>query len=80
MKLHAIVTNRNLPLRLKAELIKEKLVDLPDEVAEFIAYRLPKRIIYWAYIRVGSAQGNIRSNEIVTDVTYTEILSRMDKK
>ena len=80
MKIKSIITHKNLPIRLKVDLIKEKLTDLPDEVAEFIAYRLPKRIIYWAYIRVGSAQGNIRSNEIVTDVTYTDILSRMDRK
>ena len=80
MKIKSIITHKNLPNRLKVELIKEKLADLPDEVAEFIAYRLPRRIVYWAYIRVGSSQGNIRSNENVTDVTYTDILKRMDRK
>lgn len=80
MKLKSIITNEELSLRLKAELVKERLTDFPDGIAEFIAYRLPKRIVYWAYIRAGSAKGNIRSNEVVTDVTYTDILSRMDRK
>ena len=53
MKLRSIITNKTLPTRLKVDLIKEKLIDFPDEFAEFIAYRLPKRIVYWAYIRVG---------------------------
>lgn len=41
----------------------------------WLARRLPKRLAYWSYIVAGSSV--IRSNEIVPEVRYTELLKRM---
>ena len=41
-----------------------------------IAARLPRQLAFWSYIHQGVR--HIRNDEVVTDVTYTEILSRID--
>jgi hypothetical protein len=48
-----------------------------DSVACSVAYRLPKRIKYWAYIHVGS--GVMRPDEVVPEVTYMELLERVSR-
>lgn len=42
-----------------------------------LAHRLPKRLAYWSYIDSGVRV--MRSDEVVPEVTYMDILKRLDK-
>jgi len=57
--------------------LREKLHRTGEWSMRGIAHRLPARLKYWVFIDVGAA--NIRSDEIVPDVRYTEILQRMER-
>lgn len=46
--------------------------------SKLIADRLPVNVLYWAYIRTGVKA--IKSNEVVPEVTYVEILQRIPVK
>ena len=40
-----------------------------------IAVHLPARVAYWSFIHQGVR--NIKDNEVVPEVTYTEVLGRL---
>lgn len=42
-----------------------------------LAARLPKRIAYWSFIQQGGKY--IKSDEVVPDVKFLELVSRMEK-
>lgn len=54
----------------------ERLRRTGDWITQKIAASLPKQIRYWVFIQMGC--GTIRSDEVVTDVTYVELLNRIE--
>lgn len=47
------------------------------DVSKWVAYRLPDRVCYWVLIRMGVKY--IRSNEIVPEVGFIEVLERASR-
>lgn len=45
-----------------------------EAVWAWVAYRLPRRLVYWALIRAGVEY--IHDDEVVPSVTFTEVLGR----
>ena len=54
--------------------IGERLSRTADLAAMTIAYRLPNRVKYWAFIHVGLAA--IPSDAVVTDQLFVDVLER----
>lgn len=51
---------------------------MKEKIAMWAAYNLvPRSVRYWVFIRVGAE--NIHSNEVVPDVRYCDVLSRLHK-
>jgi hypothetical protein len=46
-----------------------------EKIACFIAKHLPREIKYWVFIQLGVEA--IHSDEVVPEVTYTEVLQRI---
>lgn len=56
--------------------LTERLRRTHDAAMRTIAAHLPKRIAYWNYIHQGIRA--IEDNEVVPDVTFCTVLSRLD--
>ena len=54
---------------------------MKERMAVWIAWRLPRRVVYWAAIRLGSsaAVGEYR-NQVVPELTVLKALSRWEEK
>jgi hypothetical protein len=54
---------------------------LRERLAIEVAYRLPDRVAYWVLIKTGCKHigDPNHPDEIVPDVTFTEVLSRADR-
>lgn len=51
-----------------------------DKLAMWIAYRLPRRVVYWAMIRAfARVTTGEYSSTVVPELTATEALQRWDK-
>lgn len=50
---------------------------LRDRLAEGLAYRLPRRVVYWAIIRAAAA--TIKGDEEVPGVPVMDVLQRWGK-
>ncbi len=48
---------------------------------EWVAYRLPKKLVYWCAIRLGAfgTTGNKYGNTEVTSVRFTTLLNRWEQ-
>lgn len=68
MRLRTIWTMRHMELR-------ERLRRTSEWAWAAAAHRLPRRLAYWSYIDTGVR--HIKGDEIVPEVTYTEILGRL---
>lgn len=55
----------------------ERIRRTMDSVACSVAYRLPKRIKYWAYVHVGS--NAMRPDEVVPEARFMELLERVPR-
>lgn len=52
---------------------------VPDRVAMKVAWRLPKRVVKWCYVRVGAhATTGKYGNTVVPDITMMDALQRWD--
>ena len=71
MRLRTIWTLPGLPLR-------ERLNRTGEWALREIARRVPRRLAYWVFIDQGVR--HIRSDEVVPEVTYMEILQRLPAK
>jgi hypothetical protein len=67
MRLRTIWTLRGLPLR-------ERLNRTGECIVRGLAHRLPRRLAYWSFIDSGVRY--MRSDEVVPEVTYTDLLQR----
>ena len=54
--------------------LAERLRRTGDWAAAAIAHRLPRRLAYWSFIDTGVR--HIRSDEVVPEVTYVDLLQR----
>ena len=54
----------------------ERLRRTGDWITQKIAAALPKRIRYWVFIQMGC--GTMHPDEVVPDVTYVELLGRVE--
>lgn len=70
MRLSTIWTLRGMSLR-------ERLNRTAELALIKIAHRMPRRLAYRVYIDVGVR--NIRSDEVIPEVTYMDILQRADR-
>lgn len=54
---------------------------MKNRVYRWIAYRLPRKVVYWAVIRAGAhaTTGKYNTTE-VTAITTMEVLQRWEKK
>jgi hypothetical protein len=60
-------------------MIKYELNKLRDSLIQKIAWRLPKRLVMWSYIRVvAHATTGQYSDTVVPEITATEALKRWD--
>lgn len=51
----------------------------PESAWQWLANRLPRRVVYWAMIRVGAEVTTGQyTNTIVPDLTFMEALKRYD--
>lgn len=48
-----------------------------DDLARWIARRLPKRVVYWAFILKGAR--HIKGDEVVPEVPFVEVLRRLER-
>ena len=52
-----------------------------DKIYLWLAYKLPKRLVYWCVIRLGSwATVGKYSNQIVPELYFMDALERWDKQ
>jgi hypothetical protein len=50
---------------------------IPDKVAKIVAWKLPRRVVSWAYIRVmAHASSGPYGNECVDDINYKNAYER----
>lgn len=56
---------------------RERLNRTSEVFIRSVAHRLPRRLAYWSFIDTGVRL--IRSDEIVPEVRYTELLQRAEK-
>ena len=56
-----------------------KLAKVKEKLLIFIAWKLPKSIVYWCSIRLGvnATQGNY-SNQVVPDLLFMDALKRWE--
>lgn len=54
---------------------------MKDKIAQWIAWKLPKRIVYWAYLRVTAhATTGEHGHEFVEEITIMDALKRFDEE
>lgn len=52
---------------------------MKDKIAMWVAFRLPRRLAYWATIRVGAnASGSKYPNQVVPELTLIDALQRWE--
>lgn len=68
MRLRIIWTLRGMTFR-------ERLNRTGDALAHGMAHHLPRKIAYWSFIDTGVRL--IRNDEVVPEVRYTDLLSRI---
>jgi hypothetical protein len=69
------MTMRHFPtLSARLSLFRWWLQGRPDKLACWVAYRLPRRLVYWGLIRAGAKV--IEGHETVPEVTFTDVLQR----
>lgn len=47
-----------------------------EKIVQWIAWRLPRSVAYWATIRVGAHATQVYPNTVVPDLTLMEALKR----
>ncbi len=52
--------------------MKEKI---NEKLARVIAWKLPKKVVYWAYIRLQAQASKDLSNRSINDITCNEALT-----
>lgn len=57
--------------------LPEKLHRTGEWFMRGLAHRLPRRLAYWSFIDTGVR--HIRSDEVVPEVRYTELLARVER-
>jgi hypothetical protein len=63
----------------KISMLKYSLYKMPDAMWMWIAHRLPRRLVYWSYIRVGvKATTGRYGNTVVPEIEMMEALRRWD--
>jgi hypothetical protein len=78
MRLHTIWTLRDMSLRTRLELTKERATNTDEWFWRPLARRVPARLRYWVLIDIGARA--ILSDEVVPNVRFTEVLNRVPKR
>lgn len=56
--------------------VRERMRRTGELAIQSLAHRLPRRLAYWSFIDSGARY--IKSDEVVPDVRYTELLDRFE--
>ena len=58
---------------------KERIDRSVETIIMHVAYRLPKKLVYWSFIHAGVKYFAKNPGETVTDVTYMDVLENLGK-
>ena len=59
---------------------KDKITYIKESVAQWIAWRLPGRVLLWACIRGFALATRNKSNKTVSDITYGDIYNAVKEE
>lgn len=60
-------------------MFRYRLYKLPDTIMRWVAWKLPRRIVYWSYIRVGAyATTGKHGSTVVPELNMMDALERWE--